>query len=334
MAGQLIGAGRQGRVAGQGAVLGRVHVSLAVLDADTHGEGLLLHVQARAVEHFKGVPGAVAQGQYHLMGGQVVGLAVLTDGDGPERAAFHGDTLQPRAEADVRPGSQQLPPQGLQRDVEHIRAHMGLGIGENILRRTAAHQCLHDKAVAQILRAGVQLAVGKRARAALAELDVALRVQQAGAPEAGHVLLALLHRLPPLQQDGPCAAPGQHQRGEQTCRACAHHDRSGVRFGHGGGQGIHLRTVGGHPLVPAAAQHLVLPGHIHRQGIHEGQALTGVDGPAQHRAGADVLRGDAEEFGTAAGKRRFRFVRQQPYLVDAQQGRHLLFKMFIIFLKT
>ena len=211
---------------------------------------------------------------------------------------------------------------------------MGLGIGENILRRTAAHQCLHDKAVAHILRAGVQLAIGKRARAALAELDVALRVQQAGAPETGHVLLALFHGLTPLQQDGPCAAPGQHQRGEQPRRACAHHDRSDGRGGHGGGQDVCLRPVGRHPLVPAAAQHLVLPGHVHRQGIHEGQALTGVDGPAQHRAGANGLRGDAEDSGTAAGQLCFRFVRQQPYLVDAQQGRHLLFKMFIISLKT
>ena len=110
--------------------------------------------------------------------------------------------------------------------------------------------------------------------------------------------------------------------------------RPGVRFGHGGWQGIRLRTVGGHPLVPAAAQHLVLPGHVHRQGIHEGQALTGVNGPAQHRAGADGLRRDAEYSGAAVGQLCFRFVRQQPYLVDAQQGRHLLFKMFIIFLKT
>ena len=45
-------------------VLGGVHVPLAVLDADPHGEGLGLHGDPGLVQHLEGIPCAVARRLY------------------------------------------------------------------------------------------------------------------------------------------------------------------------------------------------------------------------------------------------------------------------------
>jgi len=82
--------------------------------------------------------------------------------------------------------------------VQHIGAYVGLGVREDALRRAAAHQRLHNEPVAHVTGAGVQLPVGKRTGAALAELDVALGVQCAAAPEALHVRLPLFYRAASL----------------------------------------------------------------------------------------------------------------------------------------
>ena len=61
----------------------------------------------------------------------------------PRQDAFPAlQSLQPVAEAYLRPQRQQLLPQVLQSNVQHIRPHMGLGIRQNTLRRAASHQLL------------------------------------------------------------------------------------------------------------------------------------------------------------------------------------------------
>ena len=82
--------------------------------------------------------------------------------------------------------------------MELVGAHVGLGVRKNSVRRAAAHQRLHNKPVAHVLGAGVQLTVGERPCAALAELDFALRVQRAAVPEPIHIRLPLFYGLPPL----------------------------------------------------------------------------------------------------------------------------------------
>ena len=186
-------------MARQRTVLGGIDGRLAVLDTDAHGEGLGLHIQSDAMQHFKGIPSAVTQSQDHMAGGQVIGLPVLADGDGADRAVLYPYMLQPGVEADVRPGRLQLLPQGLQGDVELVGAHVGLGVGQNGIRCAAADQRLQNEAVAQVLRAGVQLAVRKGAGAALAKLDIAVRVQRAAGPEALNVHLTVFYRPAALQ---------------------------------------------------------------------------------------------------------------------------------------
>ena len=165
---------------------------------------------------------------------------------------------------------------------------MGLGIVEDGFGCAAGNQLLKNKAVAHILRACVQLAVGESTCAALTELDIALRVQRAVTPKARHRLAALLHRLATLQHNGAQAALCQHQRGEEAAGAHAHHHRGNIA-GSGCGQVVFLGFVYRHPLVAAAAQHLIFVLHRHRHRVDELQALAGVNGAAEDAEVGDLF---------------------------------------------
>ena len=62
-------------------VLGGVAIGLPLLDADAHGEGLGLHGDAPAVEHFKGVTGGVTGAEDQLAAGQEIGSLRASDSD-------------------------------------------------------------------------------------------------------------------------------------------------------------------------------------------------------------------------------------------------------------
>ena len=81
MAAQFIGGGRQTGVSGVLLVLGGVAIGLPLLDADAHGEGLGLHGDAPAVEHFKGITGGVTGAEDQLSAGQGIGPLRAGDGD-------------------------------------------------------------------------------------------------------------------------------------------------------------------------------------------------------------------------------------------------------------
>ena len=139
VAGELIGGGGQAGVSGVLLVLGGVAVRLPVLDADAHGKGLGLHGDAPAVEHLKGVPGGVAGAEDQLAAGQGVGALPGRSTVMPRRAPSRmSRSVRLAFKPDVRTQVQQLPPQVLQGDVEVVRAHMGLGVDEDVLRRAAA----------------------------------------------------------------------------------------------------------------------------------------------------------------------------------------------------
>ena len=234
-------------------VLGGIAVGLPLLDADAHGKGLGLHGHAPGVEHFKGIPGGVAGAQHQMAAGEGIGAGPAGDGDGGQRTVFDGQVGELAFKADVRPQRKQVFPQVLEGDVEIVGADVGLGVDENVLRGTVGHQRLQNEAVADVLRPGVQLAVGERPGAALTELDVAGEVQLPRGPEAVHVRLPPLHGTAPLQQNGPQARTGQHQGSEQARRPRAHHHRGDLRRGQGGGQeiaGLPFQT--GDFFIPAA----------------------------------------------------------------------------------
>ena len=105
---------------------------------------------------------------------------------------------------------------------------MWVRLVENLGRRTGLYKFLHDLAAqkARVLDLAVELAIGERARAALAELHVALGVERLLAPQTPGVLGALAHGFATFQHDGLEPHLRQHQCGKHAAGAKAHHDRA------------------------------------------------------------------------------------------------------------
>ena len=188
--------------------------------------------------------------------------------------------------------------------MEKVRAHVGLGVDENVLRRAAGHQRLQNEAVAEVLGAGVQLAVGEGAGAALAELDIGGQVQLSCGPEPLHVRLPLFHRAAPLQQDGPLAGPGQHQSGEESGGpGPRHHGRDRRRRQGSGGRVDRLGDGPADLPAPDPAEHrrLILYGDLHR--IDQADLLPGVHAAPQDPEGEEILLPHPQQAGGLGGQR-------------------------------
>ena len=217
------------RVAGAAAPARGVDQPLRVLDAEAHRKRFALHRHALGVEHRKAVAGAMAHGHHHLLGGDE---AAIGEGHAANRVIAWVE-LQPihtALECDLAPEGGDLRPQASHHrgqlegaDVGMVQ-HQDLGIG------ACRHQLLKHLAaqMARIAHLAVELAVGKGAGAAFAELGVGLRVERAFAlPEAEGIGAAFLHRFAALQQQGLQAHLGQQQGAEVAAGAGTHHHRPG-----------------------------------------------------------------------------------------------------------
>ena len=211
------------------AVLHPVDQLLLMFNAHTHGKGLWFHGDAAFVQITEGVPGAVADGQNDLTAIQVQSIPVLHEFHARQGIAVLQKGRQPRAKPHFPAQLADPAAQVLHHMKQNIRAHMGLGIIQNFFLRAKADKLLQNPSSTFVFRAGVQLAVGKGSGAALTELNIALRVQYAVAPEALHLFLPLLGALTALQDDGPQTGPCKDQRGEHPGRAEAHDHRALVR---------------------------------------------------------------------------------------------------------
>ena len=222
------------------------------------------------------------------------------------------------AEADLRPQAQQLLPHGFERRVEHIRAGVGVGVNQDAVRHAELHQLSQDPAVAEIPGAGVQLPVGKSAGTALAELDIGGGIQDPGAPEGLHILLPLLHRLAPLQEDGLCAGLGQNQGAEQPSRPGTHHHRRQLRCGHRPRGVIALADDLDDPTASDPAQHLPLVFHRHVNGIDQGYLLPGIHGPADDAQGFDLALRHVQDIRRLAAERPLRSARWELDVINTE----------------
>ena len=211
------------------AVLGKIDDALLLLNPRAHGEGLWLHGNAGFFQHFEGVPGAVADGEnrrvtvdnFPGIGFQAGKLSIFD-------AKARDLRVEPHLPAERNDPLSQV----LHHSEQNIRAHMGLGVVENVLPGPGLHELLQHPADAGVIDTGVQLAVGEGARAALAELDVAFFVQNPGCKEFFHLFVAGLRVLSPLQNQRLPACQGQNQGGKHPRRAEAHHHGPLVRDGH------------------------------------------------------------------------------------------------------
>ena len=105
--------------------------------------------------------------------------------------------------------------------MEIVGTNMGFCVIEDFLWRTAADQLLQNKAVPEILSAGVQLAVGKGPGAALSELYVRFRVQNAGFPERIDTFLSLFCRFAALQNERTVAMLCENIGTKKSCRTAS-----------------------------------------------------------------------------------------------------------------
>ena len=296
MAGQLVVGG--GEPVPEGAELGAAHRLLAVLNAHADGEGLALHGQAQLVQHLEGVPGGVAGGQDQGVAGEGAGAALRLDGEGGEAAVHPGQPDELVAEADVCPQAEQLAPDGFHHVPQHVGADVGLVRVFDVGGRAVGDEHVKDVGDAGVVHPGGELAVGKGARAALAELDVGGGGELGGLPEVLHVPGAGVHVPAPLQDNGAQPRPGQGEGGEQARRAHAHHHGAGGGGAADGGEDVggvgHLR----HPLGGAAED-----GGFVLQGDPDGADQAdvgfppGVDGLTVEGEGLELAWGDPEGLG-------------------------------------
>ena len=143
---------------------------------------------------------------------------------------------------------------------------MGLGVVGDVLRRAVRRKLREHEADARVVRAGVELAVGERARAALAELHVALRVKRPARAKRRDLRAARLRVRPALEHDGVCPRAREQQRREHPRRAEAHdHGARLRRRDAGDGVGLVLHDRG---AAAAADEPPLVPAHGHAHGVN------------------------------------------------------------------
>ena len=201
------------------AVLRGVYVRLSVLDTHAHGKGLGLHRHAKPFEHLKGVPRRVAYGEDKPVAINCIFFSRLRDLNAAEDIFIRNEPRELCSKAHLAAEPDDGFPYALHDVYENIRADMGLCVIEYALRRAVAHELFEHPADALVPDAGVQLAVGKGTRSALAELHVALGVESAARAEGLHRFPAAFRVLPALEDDGPQPRLGQHKCGKHSGRA-------------------------------------------------------------------------------------------------------------------
>ena len=298
-----------------------------MLDAQADGKRLRFHVHAVRVQHGKGVARAVADGQYDVVGTQLlaagqhhaaqVALAVRVDID--------QQVVDALAETDLAAQLLDRFAHGLDHRHQAESADVRLADEEDFLGRAGLDELLQHLApvVQRIADLAVQLAVGKRAGAALAELDVGLGVQFAFAPQVPGVARAFAHGLAAVEDDRPKPHLRQDQSGKQPARPEADDDRPmrqrGRRTRH-----RTVGVVGRDPhvaIVGMAREDGGLVGHLHVQRVDQrnGAAPPRVVAAAEHVHAQQRVGRDAEP-GAHGGRQRRRVMVQRQ--LDVSQSQH------------
>ena len=228
-------------------VLGLVHESLGMFNAHAHGEGLAGHVRPGLANHLEGVTRGVPAGQHDAIGGEDFcrSRALIDEANGSDArfAIFAANLIhsisdartisssvlkhkavEARKEPYLSPRLLDGPTQVAHDADEQVGANVRLGVHENVLRGAGFHEGLQHMADMGRLDTGVQLAVGERARPALAELDVRARIERRAGVEGLDDLHALVHGSAPLHHQRTQPGPRQIQRAEQPRRPRPDHD--------------------------------------------------------------------------------------------------------------
>ena len=163
-----------------------------MLDPHAHRHVLGFQKDAGGGEHLEGIPPRMPGGEQNVRNG--VFSAVLSGK--ADRPYFSVPDLQPRErrlKINAAAEGQKLPAQA-------VAPHVRLAVVQNFLRRAVRYERAEHFFPEGALHPRIQLAVRKRARAALAELNVGRGIEHAGGVKGGNILLPLFHGLAALRQ--------------------------------------------------------------------------------------------------------------------------------------
>ena len=154
-------------------VLSQIDFLLLLLNPRPHGKGFGLHRNAQFLQHPEGVPGAVANGENAVVARNFLPRICH---HAPKHTVFQLQPLHPGLKAHLTPQLLNPFPQILHHRQQHIGAHMGLGVVENVLPGSRLHKLLQNPADSRVVHPSVQFPIREGSRAALAKLHIAFWV--------------------------------------------------------------------------------------------------------------------------------------------------------------
>ena len=207
--------------------MGTVDVALWMLDAHTHGKGLLREGNVMFFEKFEYVAGGMAAGENEVLCGDCLACGFLgrldiDAGDGAECIGSNIDELR-----SIMDGSTELlDALGNVGDDggKDVGANVRLGVPQDVARRARFDEGLKNQAVGRILGSRIELAVRERSRAAQAKLDIAFGVEDTLLKKEINRFRAAKCGVAALDEQGFKARFGKGEGGEETGATGADND--------------------------------------------------------------------------------------------------------------
>ena len=221
------------RMARRIAVLRLIDELLGMLDSHAHRKRLALHEQARIAHAVEHVARRMAARENHITCRQNEFLAravflALRASHSNDASALEFHAFKTRAEAHLAAPRDNLLAHSFHDINELVGANVRLAFPKDFFRGARLRENMQHVAATRILDVRGELAVGKCARAALAELHVRFRVQGAAffeGVDGGH---ARIDVFAALKHDGRRARFREAPCREQARRAHAHHNGTSV----------------------------------------------------------------------------------------------------------
>lgn len=116
---------------GEAPVLAFIDLAAGMLNAHPDRKGLLLHRYPPAIEHRKGVPRAVPNGQHRLAAADLLCSLRRLQNQPPQPPLLDKQIAHPAAETHLASQTLDLPAQPLDGEPEPIGADVGLGLPKN-----------------------------------------------------------------------------------------------------------------------------------------------------------------------------------------------------------
>ena len=199
--------------------LGAVDERARMLYAHAHRVRLGGELKPRRVQHAVGVIRVLPDGEQQRREGEPFFARGRLHARSYKRAVPALEACELRVEANLAAEALDLHADGGNHAAELVRTDVGLGVDNGFLRRAEAREDAKRLVAKRVLDARGELAIRKCARAALAEHNVALRVERPARPETFDIPLPLGNLPAALKHDGAVAGACELIRRKKACRA-------------------------------------------------------------------------------------------------------------------